>query len=325
MKDSKDKENRISNLKNMFDHMNDDETEEKSEEKKDELDDIEEDEELINFLNEGMEEYELDDEYIYRPGKDSIEAVNLENDAEIDENFIIETDINEKIDKESQVVNKASGYEDAINENFDNMVNFKIGEKPILAIVSLILGIIFIIASVIVFNSGTDRIVDNVVSGENNFLVVLLIIIGALLIIYGLFKILNVKNPFDSMFDSMNDDEEPTEKLQKAEEKPEEPTIPKSNIPLDKESYKIGEFDMDELKSSLKKSFSKTVNKPEKTHEEVEEEIDVENLPPAREKDPDDKGLIKEEIEERDYEQAQLDGESIDEIFADVEDLKDEK
>ena len=325
MKDSKDKENRISNLKNMFDHMNDDETEEKAEKKKDELDDIEEDEELINFLNEGMEEYELDDEYIYRPGKDSIEAVNLENDAEIDENFIIETDINEKIDKESQVVNKASGYEDAINENFDNMVNFKIGEKPILAIVSLILGIIFIIASVIVFTSGTDRIVDNVVSGENNFLVVLLIIIGALLIIYGLFKILNVKNPFDSMFDSMNEDEEPDEKLQKAEEKPEEPTIPKSNIPLDKESYKIGEFDMDELKSSLKKSFSKTVNKPEKTHEEVEEEIDVENLPPAREKDPDDKGLIKEEIEERDYEQAQLDGESIDEIFADVEDLKDEK
>ena len=325
MKDSKDKENRISNLKNMFDHMNDDETEEKSEEKKDELDDIEEDEELINFLNEGMEEYELDDEYIYRPGKESIEAINLEDDAQIDENFIIETDINEKIDKESQVVNQASGYEDAINENFDNMVNLKIGEKPILAIVSLILGIIFIVASVIVFNSGTDRIVDNVVSGENNFLVVLLIIIGALLIIYGLFKILNVKNPFDSMFDSMNDDEEPTEKLQKAEEKPEEPTIPKSNIPLDKESYKIGEFDMDELKSSLKKSFSKTVNKPEKTHEEVEEEIDVENLPPAREKDPDDKGLIKEEIEERDYEQAQLDGESIDEIFADVEDLKDEK
>lgn len=325
MKDSKDKENRISNLKNMFDHMNDDETEEKAEEKKDELDDIEEDEELINFLNEGMEEYELDDEYIYRPGKDSIEAVNLENDAEIDENFIIETDINEKIDKESQVVNKASGYEDAINENFDNMVNFKIGEKPILAIVSLILGIIFIIASVIVFNSGTDRIVDNVVSGENNFLVVLLIIIGALLIIYGLFKILNVKNPFDSMFDSMNENEEPDEKLQKAEEKPEEPTIPKSNIPLDKESYKIGEFDMDELKSTLKKSFSKTVKKSDEKSDESEEEIDVENLPPAREKDPDDKGLIKEEIEERDYEQAQLDGESIDEIFADVEDLKDEK
>ncbi len=322
MKDSPDKENRISNLKNMFDHMNDEETDEKLE--IDEYDDIEEDEELIRFLNENHEDYEIDDEYIYRPGKDSPNAINLEDEAEIDENFIIETDINEKIDGQSQVINKPSDFEDTINDNFDSMVNMKIGEKPILAIISLILGIIFIVASVVVYNSGTDRIVDNVVSGENNFLVVVLIIIGALLIIYGLFKLLNVKNPFESMFESMNDDEE-KEKLKKVEDKPEKPTIPKSNIPLDKESYKIGEFDMDELKSNLKNSFSKTVKKPEEPSTSEPEEIDVENLPPAREKSPDNKGLIKEEIEEKDYEQAQLDGESIDDIFADVEDLKENK
>jgi hypothetical protein len=35
--------------------------------------------------------------------------------------------------------------------------------------------------------------------------------------------------------------------------------------------------------------------------------------------------LIKEEIEEKDYEQARLDGESIDEIFADVKELKDDE
>ncbi len=322
MKDSPDKENRISNLKNMFDHMNDEELEEKSE--IDEYDDIEEDEELIRFLNEPHEDYEIDDEYIYRPGKDSPNAINLEDETEIDENFIIETDINEKIDGQSQVINRPSDFEETINDNFDNMVNMKIGEKPILAIISLILGIIFIVASVIVYNSGTDRIVDNVVSGENNFLVVVLIIIGALLIIYGLFKLLNVKNPFDSMFESMNDDEE-KETLKKVEDKPEKPAIPKSNIPLDKESYKIGEFDMDELKSNLKNSFSKTVKKPEEPSTSEPEEIDVENLPPAREKSPDNKGLIKEEIEEKDYEQAQLDGESIDDIFADVEDLKENK
>ena len=322
MKDSPDKENRISNLKNMFDHMNDEETDEKLE--IDEYDDIEEDEELIRFLNENHEDYEIDDEYIYRPGKDSPNVINLEDEAEIDENFIIETDINEKIDGQSQVINKPSDFEDTINDNFDSMVNMKIGEKPILAIISLILGIIFIVASVVVYNSGTDRIVDNVVSGENNFLVVVLIIIGALLIIYGLFKLLNVKNPFESMFESMNDDEE-KEKLKKVEDKPEKPTIPKSNIPLDKESYKIGEFDMDELKSNLKNSFSKTVKKPEEPSTSEPEEIDVENLPPAREKSPDNKGLIKEEIEEKDYEQAQLDGESIDDIFADVEDLKENK
>ena len=315
MKDSKEKENRISNLKNMFDHMND---EEEKQPEVDEYDDIEEDEELINFLNEGMDEYEIDDEYIYHPGEDSSNEINLEDDAEIDEEFIIETDINEKLDNKSQIVNEPKDLENGINESFDNIVNTKIGEKPILAVISLILGIIFIISSIIVFNSGTERIVDNVVSGENHFLVVSLIIIGVLLIIYGAFKIFNIKNPFQSMFDSMEEDEK--DELNKVEEK-EEPTIPKSNIPLDKESYKIGEFEMDDLKNTLKKSFSKSIDTPEKLEEE-EEDIDVENLPPAREKTPDEKGLIKEEIEEKEYEQARLDGESIDDIFADVEDLK---
>ena len=315
MKDSKEKENRISNLKNMFDHMND---EEEKQPEVDEYDDIEEDEELINFLNEGMDEYEIDDEYIYHPGEDSSNEINLEDDAEIDEEFIIETDINEKLDNKFQIVNEPKGLENEINESFDNIVNTKIGEKPIFAVISLILGIIFIISSIIVFNSGTERIVDNVVSGENHFLVVSLIIIGALLIIYGAFKIFNIKNPFQSMFDSMEEDEK--DELNKVEEK-EEPTIPKSNIPLDKESYKIGEFEMDDLKNTLKNSFSKSIDTPKKLEEE-EEDIDVENLPPAREKTPDEKGLIKEEIEEKEYEQARLDGESIDDIFADVEDLK---
>lgn len=315
MKDSKEKENRISNLKNMFDHMND---EEEKQPEVDEYDDIEEDEELINFLNEGMDDYEIDDEYIYHPGEDSSNEINLEDEAEIDEEFIIETDINEKLDNKSQIVNEPKDLENEINESFDNIVNTKIGEKPIFAVISLILGIIFIISSIIVFNSGTERIVDNVVSGENHFLVVSLIIIGALLIIYGAFKIFNIKNPFQSMFDSMEEDEK--DELNKVEEK-EEPTIPKSNIPLDKESYKIGEFEMDDLKNSLKNSFSKSIDTPKKLEEE-EEDIDVENLPPAREKTPDEKGLIKEEIEEKEYEQARLDGESIDDIFADVEDLK---
>jgi len=315
MKDSKEKENRISNLKNMFDHMND---EEEKQPEVDEYDDIEEDEELINFLNEGMDEYEIDDEYIYHPGEDSSNEINLEDDAEIDEEFIIETDINEKLDNKSQIVNEPKDLENEINESFDNIVNTKIGEKPIFAVISLILGIIFIISSIIVFNSGTERIVDNVVSGENHFLVVSLIIIGALLIIYGAFKIFNIKNPFQSMFDSMEEDEK--DELNKVEEK-EKPTIPKSNIPLDKESYKIGEFEMDDLKNTLKNSFSKSIDTPKKLEEE-EEDIDVENLPPAREKTPDEKGLIKEEIEEKEYEQARLDGESIDDIFADVEDLK---
>ncbi|MBR0270928.1 MAG: topoisomerase IV [Methanobrevibacter sp.] len=324
MKDSKEKEQRISNLRDMIDHMSEEDNEEKLEIMGNQ-EEFEEDEELINFLNENNEEFEIDDEYIYRPGKDTPYALNLEDDAEIDENFIIQADINEELDEKSQIINKPSGFDDDISENFDNLVNIKIGEKPILAIISSILGIIFIIASVIVYNSGTDRIIDNVVSGENNFLVVILLIIGILLLIYGLFKIFNFKTPFDSMMESINDIEKERETLNKVETKKEEPTIPKSNIPLDKESYKIGEFDMNELKNNLKNSFSKTIDKSNNKKEIVEEEINVEDLPPAREKSDDEKGLIKEEIEEKDYEQAQLDGESIDEIFADVEELDNKK
>lgn len=323
MKDSKEKEQRIHNLRDMIDHMSEESEKPVVEEKVIE-EDIEEDEELINFLNENDDEFEIDDEYIYRPGKDdNINALNLEEDAEIDENFIIEADINEELEEKSQIVNHPSGFENDISENFDNIVNIKIGEKPILAIISSILGIIFIIASIIVFNSGTERIIDNVVSGENNFLVIILLIIGILLLIYGIFKIFNLKSPFDSMMESMNEAEK--ESLNKAEPKPEEPTIPKSNIPLDKESYKIGEFNMNELKNNLKSSFSKTVKKTDENEKNAEEEIDVEDLPPAREKSEDNKGLIKEEIEEKDYEQAQLDGESIDDIFANAEDLNEKK
>lgn len=327
MKDSKEKENRISNLKNMIDHVNDENPQEELEFDMD-YEEIEEDEELINFLNENNdefkteEEFEIDDEYIYRPGEDNSQAINLD-DAEIDENFIINADINdEDLGEKSQVVNKPKDFDEEISENIDNIINMQIGEKPILAIVSLILGIIFIIASIIVYNAGTERIIDNVVSGENHFIMVVLIIIGVLLIIYGIFKIFKIKNPFENMVESINSIEEEKENLKKAEE--EEPVIPKSNIPLDKESYKIGEFNMEELKNNLKSSFSKTVDKTKKTPATTEE-INVDELPPAREKSDDKKGLIQEEIEEMDYEKAQLEGESIDDIFADVEDLPEEK
>ena len=322
IKDSKEKEHRISNLKNMINHVNDDEISEIEIDSDDE--EIQEDEELINYLNENNDSFEIDDEYIYRPGKDNPHVINLE-DAEIDENFIIEADMKEDLN-ESEIINKPDGFEGEVGENFDNLINIKIGEKPIMAFVSLILGIIFIIASIIVFNARSDRIIDNVVSGENPFIMVVLILIGVLLIIYGIFKIFNIKSPFENMMESINEVEEEKESLKKVEDE-EEPVLPKSNIPLDKESYKIGEFDMEELKNNLKSSFSKTIDKTKKTpkKETTTEEINVEDLPPAREKSDDKKGLIKEEIEEIDYEKAKLEGESIDEIFAEVEDLPDDK
>ena len=60
MKDSKDKEHRISNLKSMINHV-------KEEEEPQPVDDIEEDSELIEYLNEDsidFDKLEIDDEFI---------------------------------------------------------------------------------------------------------------------------------------------------------------------------------------------------------------------------------------------------------------------
>ena len=69
MKDSKEKEHRISNLKDMIHNIKED----------DGSDEYVEDSELIDYLNQDSEdeELEIDDEYIYRPGDDTDYAVNL--------------------------------------------------------------------------------------------------------------------------------------------------------------------------------------------------------------------------------------------------------
>ena len=67
---------------------------------------------------------------------------------------------------------------------------------------------------------------------------------------------------------------------------------------------------MEELKTSLKKpADSKNKPKPKEN---------LEYIPPAKEKSLDKKDLTD---EEREYEQVKLDTESIDDIFAEVEDL----
>ena len=88
MKDSKEKEHRISNLKDMIHNIKEDNVKEFST-----YDDVEEDSELIDYLNEDQNNYdelEIDDEFIYRPGDELDNAINLE-ETPIDENFIINT------------------------------------------------------------------------------------------------------------------------------------------------------------------------------------------------------------------------------------------
>ena len=315
MKDSKDKEHRISNLKSMINHV-------KEEEEPQPVDDIEEDSELIEYLNEDsidFDKLEIDDEFIYHPGDEDDNAINLEEDK-IDEDFIIKAPKTEDID-ECNELHEADEFSDdfvgEISDNFDNVVNAKIGGKPILAIVSSVLGIILLIVSVFIFESRSERVIDNVVAGETSFMFIIFVIFGLLLLGYGIYRLFNFSNPLSKMTGSMdyiykdkkddNDNETPAEK-------PSPKVIPKSKIPLDKESFKIGEFNRDDLKTTLKKPADSEKNKPV-----VQEELD--EIPPAKEKPEEKKGLTSEEIEDMEYEQVKLDTESIDEIFAEVEDI----
>ena len=316
MKDSKEKEHRISNLKEMINNVKDSKEEHIFE-------DIEEDSELIDYLNESAKEYdelEIDDEFIYHPGDEEIDAINLEENN-IDENFMIKTpnESEENSEEELEADEFADEFGDEfageISEGFDAIFNAKIGRTPVIGVISTILGLIFIVLAAITFQSRSDKIVDNVISGENSFIVVIFLIIGLSLLIYGLYRVIGFKNPLSTIttsIDSIQNDEDVEN-----EEKEDENIIPKSNIPLDKESYKIGEFNFDELKNNLKKP--KTISKPKTAP--IEENID--DIPPAREKPEEKKGLTAEEIEEIEYEKAVLDNESIDDIFAEVENIED--
>lgn len=304
MKDSKEKEHRISNLKDMIDNVT-----------TESYDEMEEDSELIDYLNgpnTDFEESEIDDEFIYHPGDEYNDALNLE-ETPIDEDYIIKAPKSEDV-KKDEYTNMEGDLVGDISENFDNVINAKIKGRPVLAIVSSIIGFVLIIIAIFIFESRSDRVIDNVVAGESSFMFVIFLVIGVFLLIYGVYKLFNIKNPFEKITSSINTiDRDVKEKKDNANTKPEEPSqkpIPKSEIPLDKESYKIGEFDVNDLKTSLKK--------PTVSNKKVQFKDTIEDLPPAKEK-----SLSEEEIEEMEYEHAKLESESIDDIFAEVEEIED--
>lgn len=304
MKDSKEKEHRISDLKDMIDNVT-----------AESYDEMEEDSELIDYLNgpnTDFEESEIDDEFIYHPGDEYNDALNLE-ETPIDDDFIIKAPKSEDV-KKDEYTNMEGDLVGDISENFDNVINAKIKGRPVLAIVSSIIGVVLIIISVFIFESRSDRVIDNVVAGESSFMFVIFLVIGVFLLIYGVYKLFNIKNPFEKITSSINTiDSDVKEKNDNTNTKPEKPSqkpIPKSEIPLDKESYKIGEFDVNDLKTSLKK--------PTASDKKVQFKETIEDLPPAKEK-----SLSEKEIEEMEYEHAKLESESIDDIFAEVEEIED--
>ena len=149
---------------------------------------------------------------------------------------------------------------------------------------STILGLILIVLGAITFSSRSDRIVDNVISGENSFITVIFIVCGLVLLIYGIYKVIGMRNPLEDISKSIdsldNENDTPAEKMEEKDQN----ILPKSNIPLDKDSFKIGEFNFGELKNTFKKT--KSDSQPTKTT--PQENID--DILPAREKPPERNG-----------------------------------
>lgn len=340
MKDSKEKEHHISHLKDLMEGVK-----ETSEEKPDDADEIEEYEvvdadELIHELNaeekQNFEEetFEIDDEFIYSPNKDSEEAEILE---EIDEDFIITTEINDsETDYEEDVLYDS---EDKISEQFNNIVHARVGNYPIMAVVSLAVGIILLIVSIFLLITQTsERVIDSVASGELNVIIVIAAFIGILLIMIGIYKLFSLKNPFGDLtkkIDNIEKEEKKSKKEPQIKEE-EKKVIPKSKIPLNREDYKIGEFDISSIKTNFKESssdieeikaiksekptFNKTTSVDKEINEEEPTHKEEENIEPVKEEKEEKKTDNNKEDEE--YKKAQLDNESIDEIFSGIEEIE---
>ena len=106
---------------------------------------------------------------------------------------MVEDDIEFSEDNEEYSEEPSDSLDGTISEGFDNLLNAKIAGTPVSGIASLAIGILLLIGSIIMFIGASDRVIDNVTSGEHNSIVAVMIIIGVLLVIIGAYKIFGFK------------------------------------------------------------------------------------------------------------------------------------
>ena len=352
MKDSKDTEERISDLKNMMHNVKNDDINDSLDEKDvpdvfeveedDDYEIVDADEMIKELTPEDSSDDPLnepliiDDEYIYNPAEHVDEhADDSDEDSQIDQEYIIQTnfedsqlDDEDEIDEEEMEKSYYDEDDEYISGHFDSVVHARVGKIPVMAVLSTVIGIIFIIIAIYLSTQTASRLVDNVVSGEAITGLLILGIIGLFLVLIGVYKMFSIKNPYESLtkvMDNLEKPEKPSE-LKKMETEKKPNVLPKSNIPLNKEALKIGEFDPEEHKKRLEKpssNFNKikhqTVKKPaDNLTKEIPEPKKTES--PKKVEKP---KLTKKEIDKKEQKKAQLEGESIDDIFAGIEEIED--
>lgn len=177
-----------------------------------------------------------------------------------------------------------------INEKFDKLGNLKIGKYKVFPLIGTLAGLFLVFLSIYLINFGSKRVFDYTSSGEFNVWLVILAIAGIIILVASLIKLLNLNTPFDSLADKMDKIENNEIITPKKEET-------STEVPFDESTFNINTFNT---------KFSKKLRRPssKKTQSTLDSVIpNSEKLPP------------KEEEEEREYQKAKLDTESIDDIF----------
>ncbi|MBX7075910.1 MAG: hypothetical protein K1X33_01180 [Methanobacteriaceae archaeon] len=175
--------------------------------------------------------------------RDIIKENNEKNSKE-GENLLTKENL-DNIDTELPIIKKS-------NELLDKSSN----RSFLITIVCIIIGILFIIVGLYLFGTSSDKVVDNVLSGETATSSVFLIIIGFIIIAISGFISLSSKTSMGKTFDDIKDFEDSNYVGPKTEDNSDESSNEKSNTLSDIES--VIKSDFSNYKNNLNSKKGKT-------------------------------------------------------------------
>ena len=148
--------------------------------------------------------------------KENLESISEDGDSDdsIDSDDINEEDFDDENIKHIKIKDKKPSSDGVVlnkdGESKKSGLSFEFDSTFIITVLGLVIGIGILIMGIFYFNSSSDRVVDNVLSGETAGLAVFLIIIGLLIIGFSILRFISSSKADDSssmldMFHSIRD------------------------------------------------------------------------------------------------------------------------
>ena len=134
--------------------------------------------------------------------EDEIDFILKDNDTEKNREYIEYNDFDEQDNQESLFLKKNETIEETtplaskIKETIFNYPE----RFPILSILGILIGISLIATAILILLGSSDKVVDNVISGETSASSVLICFIGILFIVLSLLKVFPQKKVFGNIF-----------------------------------------------------------------------------------------------------------------------------